>query len=32
MEATLRDKIEDALRTVYDPEIPVNIMERVGER
>lgn len=27
MEATLRDKIEDALRTVYDPEIPVNIME-----
>jgi FeS assembly SUF system protein len=27
MEATLRDKIEDALRTVFDPEIPVNIME-----
>lgn len=27
MELTLRDKIEDALRTVYDPEIPVNIME-----
>lgn len=24
---TLRDKIEDALRTVYDPEIPCNIME-----
>ena len=23
----LRDKIEDALRTVHDPEIPVNIME-----
>jgi len=27
MEATLRDKIEDVLRTVHDPEIPVNIME-----
>jgi FeS assembly SUF system protein len=27
MEATLRDKIEEALRTVHDPEIPVNIME-----
>jgi metal-sulfur cluster biosynthetic enzyme len=27
MDATLRDKIEDVLRTVYDPEIPVNIME-----
>jgi FeS assembly SUF system protein len=27
MELTLRDKIEDALRTVHDPEIPVNIME-----
>ena len=27
MEHTLRDKIEDALRTVHDPEIPVNIME-----
>jgi metal-sulfur cluster biosynthetic enzyme len=26
MEATLRDKIEEALRTVHDPEIPVNIM------
>ena len=24
---TLRDKIEEALRTVYDPEIPVNIYE-----
>jgi FeS assembly SUF system protein len=24
---TLRDKIEEALRTVYDPEIPVNIFE-----
>ena len=23
----LRDRIEDALRTVYDPEIPVNIFE-----
>jgi FeS assembly SUF system protein len=23
----LRDKIEEALRTVYDPEIPVNIFE-----
>ena len=23
----IRDKIEDALRTVHDPEIPVNIME-----
>ena len=23
----LRDKIEDALRTVFDPEIPVNIFE-----
>lgn len=23
----LRDKIEEALRTVYDPEIPVNIYE-----
>lgn len=23
----LRDKIEDALRTVFDPEIPVNILE-----
>ena len=27
MEPTLRDKIEDALRTVYDPEIPVNIYD-----
>ena len=27
MELTLRDKIEETLRTVYDPEIPVNIME-----
>ena len=27
MEPTLRDKIEDTLRTVHDPEIPVNIME-----
>src|SRR5215211_4148963 len=27
MELTLRDKIEDVLRTVHDPEIPVNIME-----
>jgi FeS assembly SUF system protein len=24
---TLRDKIEEVLRTVYDPEIPVNIFE-----
>lgn len=23
----LRDKIEDALRTVYDPEIPANIVD-----
>jgi len=27
MEITLRDKIEDALHTVYDPEIPVNIYD-----
>jgi FeS assembly SUF system protein len=27
MELSLRDKIEEALRTVHDPEIPVNIME-----
>jgi FeS assembly SUF system protein len=27
MELTLKDKIEDVLRTVHDPEIPVNIME-----
>ncbi|MBC8034056.1 MAG: DUF59 domain-containing protein [Chitinophagaceae bacterium] len=26
-EALLRDQIEDALRTVHDPEIPVNIFE-----
>lgn len=26
-EVLLRDKIEDALRTVHDPEIPVNIFE-----
>ncbi|SEW57316.1 DUF59 domain-containing protein [Chitinophaga arvensicola] len=26
-EATLREQIEAQLRTVYDPEIPVNIME-----
>ncbi|MBC9929324.1 DUF59 domain-containing protein [Chitinophaga qingshengii] len=26
-EATLRDKIEEQLKTVYDPEIPVNIWE-----
>lgn len=26
-EVTLRDKIEDVLRTVHDPEIPVNIFE-----
>lgn len=26
-EITLRDQIEDTLRTVYDPEIPCNIME-----
>lgn len=26
-EQLLRDKIEDTLRTVFDPEIPVNIME-----
>jgi FeS assembly SUF system protein len=24
---TLRDKVEEVLRTVYDPEIPVNIFE-----
>lgn len=24
---TLRDRIEETLRTVYDPEIPVNIFE-----
>jgi len=27
MEAILRDKIEAVLKTVYDPEIPVNIWE-----
>lgn len=27
METNLRDRIEDALREVYDPEIPVNIFE-----
>lgn len=27
MEQTLRDKVEDALRTVHDPEIPVNIYD-----
>jgi FeS assembly SUF system protein len=26
-EAPLRDRIEDALRTVFDPEIPVNVMD-----
>jgi FeS assembly SUF system protein len=27
MEQSLRDRIEDVLRTVHDPEIPVNIIE-----
>ena len=27
MEITLRDKIEEALQTVHDPEIPVNIRD-----
>ncbi len=27
METTLRDKVEEVLRTVYDPEIPVNIFD-----
>lgn len=27
LETNLRDRIENTLRTVYDPEIPVNIME-----
>jgi FeS assembly SUF system protein len=27
MEPTLRDKIEEVLQTVHDPEIPVNIWE-----
>lgn len=26
-DSVLRDKIEEALRNVYDPEIPVNVME-----
>ena len=26
-ELSLRDKIEDALRTIFDPELPVNIYE-----
>ena len=26
-EQTLRDKIDDTLRTVFDPEIPVNILD-----
>ncbi|MGF7232391.1 DUF59 domain-containing protein [Arachidicoccus sp.] len=26
-EITLRDRIDEALRTVYDPEIPCNIVE-----
>jgi len=26
-ELSLRDKIEEALRTIFDPEIPVNIYE-----
>jgi len=26
-ELSIRDQIEDALRTIYDPEIPVNIFE-----
>lgn len=26
-EPLLRDKVEDALRTIFDPEIPVNIYE-----
>jgi FeS assembly SUF system protein len=26
-ELSLRDKIEEALRTIYDPEIPVDIFE-----
>ncbi|QHS59296.1 iron-sulfur cluster assembly protein [Chitinophaga agri] len=37
-EMTLRDRIEEVLRTVFDPEIPVNILElglvyeiRIGE-
>jgi FeS assembly SUF system protein len=27
MEAAIRDKVEEALRTVHDPEIPVNIWD-----
>lgn len=27
MEVTLRDKVEEVLKTVHDPEIPVNIWE-----
>jgi FeS assembly SUF system protein len=27
MEVTLRDKVEETLQTVHDPEIPVNIWE-----
>lgn len=27
MEITMRDQVEEALRTVYDPEIPVNIYD-----
>ncbi len=27
METTLRDQVEETLRTVYDPEIPVNIFD-----
>ncbi len=27
METTLRDQVEEALRTVHDPEIPVNIFD-----
>jgi len=27
METTLRDQVEAALHTVYDPEIPVNIFD-----
>ncbi|WP_346317846.1 SUF system Fe-S cluster assembly protein [Chitinophaga sp. YIM B06452] len=27
MDTTLRDQVEETLRTVYDPEIPVNIYD-----
>lgn len=27
MEATLKDKVEEVLQTIHDPEIPVNIWE-----